>query len=167
MVATAYYTLTHAADQEGRQTTTYYGDLAPASFSPEEELTAVVWDRIQMEAEKAVKEYEPEIEEEGEAISAGPEECPRDGCEAAVHDVFYLREYLDDDDWVAAVRSHRDGRERLRRLRGVLYWWDEGSDRPPPGVVGRESALRDWLVEKGDLLTPEARQVGLQTAIMG
>jgi hypothetical protein len=164
MAATAYYVLTHGADQQGRSTTTYFGDVH--SFTPSEELTATMWDRIQMEAEKAVKEVEPEEPEEGEAISAGPEECPRDGCEASVHDVYYLREYLDDDDWVASVRAHHDGRERLKQLRGVLYWWDEGADRPPPGTRSSEPRMREWLEEKGELLTADFRQVGLQTAIM-
>ena len=67
------------------QAITYFGDLAPASFDPEEELTAAAWDRIQREAEKAVKEHP---DEEGRQV--GPEECPRDGCVAAVHDIAHL-----------------------------------------------------------------------------
>lgn len=167
MVATAYYVLTHAAEQQGRQTTTYFGDLAPASFSPEEELTAVVWDRIQREAEKAVKTARDDDETEGGIGAGGPEECPREGCVAEVIDVYYLREYLDDEDWVASVRGHRDGRDRLARLRGVLYWWHEGGDRPPPGQVVSEARLREWLESKGDLFTPEPKQVGLRKSIMG
>jgi hypothetical protein len=166
MASAAYYTLTHGANQEGRSTTTYFGDVH--SFTPSEELTTKMWKRIQIEAEKAVKEVEEEeVEAEDEAVSAGPEECPHDECEATVHDVYYLKEYLDDDDWVASVRATVDGLDRLRRLRGVLYWWDEGADRPPPGALTSEARMREWLEEKGDLLTPGFQQVGLETAIMG
>ena len=162
MVATAYYVLTHGASQEGRSTTTYFGEVH--SFTPSEELTATMWDRIQWEAEKAVKEEEPE--ESGEGVSAGPETCPVDGCDAPVHDVFYLRDYLDDDDWLASVRAARDGRERVQQLRGLLYWWIEGGDRPPPSARTSEPRLREWLEDKGDLIGPEPQQVGLRKAVM-
>jgi hypothetical protein len=169
MVAPAYYVLTHGADQEGKHTTTYFGELHPASFDPEEELTAAVWSRIQMEAEKAVKE-EPVAGEGAEAKTerhAGPEECPVDGCEACVLDVMHLAEYMEDEEWVEAVMGHRDGRARYHRLMGVLLWWEGRCDSPPPGASTSEHRFREWLEDRGSVLTPEVRQVSLQTAIMG
>jgi len=166
MVATAYYTLTHGGNQQGRSTTTYFGEVH--SFTPSEELTATMWERIQIEAEKAVKEYEPEeIDEEGEAISAGPEECPHDDCGEAVIDVYYLREYLDDEEWTSKVKAAGRGRERWLRLKGLLYWWDEGGDRPPPSVQGSKEKLQNWLEVQGESIMPYSRQVSLSSAVMG
>ena len=91
MVRTAYYVLTHGAVQDGRATSTYFGEINPNVFDPEEELTAAKWSRIQMEAERAVKGVAEEQEEEDEAVAHGPEECPRDGCEACVIDVYHRR----------------------------------------------------------------------------
>jgi len=172
MAATVYYTLTHGANQEGRSTTTYFGEVH--SFTPSEELTAAMWDRIQMEAEKAVKEVEPEEPKEGEAVSAGPEECPHDECEATVHDVYYLSEFLDDEDWVESVRERYNGPKRLARLRGVMLLWTGSGDRPPPSVRGDEEMMEEWLARAGSGLRPgqssrsePTKQVGLQTAVMG
>lgn len=162
MVAPLYYTLTHGAVEDGKHTLTYYGDVHPASFDPEEELTAAVWSRIQMEAEKAVKGA---AGDEEEAI-AGPAECPQDGCEAAAVDVYYLREYLDDEEWVSSVKCGVGGREKWLRLKGLLLWWDEGGDRPPPVVMKSEQRLRNWLEIQGEGTTPRDRQVSLSTAVM-
>ena len=164
MVAPAYYILTHAAEQQGRQAPTYFGDVHPASFSPEEELTAVVWDRIQQEAEKAVKERPGE--ESGHS-HAGPEECPHEGCEAVVRDVYHLPEFMDDEEWVASVRSNRDGKARYQRLMGVLLWWEGRCDTPPPRAVSDKARFREWLRENGAVHWVEPSQVSLSTAVMG
>jgi hypothetical protein len=167
MVATAYYVLTHGGVQEGRSTSTYFGEVHPNAFDPAEELTAAKWSRIQIEAEKAVKGVADEEEEEEGHTSHGPEECPRDGCEACVVDVVYLPEYLEDDEFVSRVLSKRDGRKRLKQLRGMFAWWDTRTDRPPPGALTNERRLLDWLEDQGATFTPEPKQVRLQTAVMG
>ena len=164
MVASAYYVLTHGAVQQGKQTTTYFGEVHPAAFDPAEELTAAAWSRIQMEAEKAVKE-EPGEEGEG-GMSAGPDECPREECEAAVYDVMYLGEFLEDEDWVAEVGRGRHGRERLARLRGVYAWWENRTDRPPPSVASDERRMRNWLEDRGEAFMGRVGQVSLSTAVM-
>jgi len=161
MAAPAYYVLTHAADQEGRNTTTYFGDVH--SFNPEEELTAAEWSRIQMEAEKAVKEYP---EEEGGGCGPAAEECPREDCTAAVYDVMHLPDLLEDDDWVASVRSQIGGRARYNRLMGVLLWWEGRCDTPPPAARDNEGRFREWLEEIGETHVPEPSQVSLSTAVM-
>ena len=161
MAKVVYYVLTHGGVQDGRQLTTYFGDVHPASFDPEEELTAAEWSRIQMEAERAVKETR-----DGER-AAGPEECPRDECVALVHDMVHLYEYLNNEEWKERLRSRRNGRKRLLRLRGTLLWWDGRTDRPPPGAVTSQSRLLEWLEEQGRTVTPEPSQVGLSSAVMG
>lgn len=158
MVAPAYYILTHGAVQEGRQTVTYFGDVHPASFDPAEELTAAEWDRIQREAEKAVK---TEPGEEGAGASE-PEECPHDECEAPVLDLVHLADYLDDEDWVADLISRSRGRQRWLRLRGLLLWWEDGGDRPPPAIRSSESRLADWMEDKGRMVTPDLQQHSVQ-----
>lgn len=166
MVASAYYVLTHGAVQQGKQTTTWFGEVHPASFTPEEALTAAEWSRIQVEAEKAVKE-DPDDEEGAGGVSGGPDECPTDECEAAVKDLLYLPEYLADEEWVEEVRRGRDGRERLARLRGAFAWWENRTDRPPPSVCSSEERMRNWLEDRGEAFMPRVGQASLQTALMG
>lgn len=158
MAARAYYVLTHGTVQQGRQTTTYFGDVHPAAFNPEEELTAAVWSRIQMEAEKAVKENPSE---EGDGSGHAGEECPCEECEAPVIDLMYLPEYLDDDEWVTEILAHRDGRKRWLQLQGMLMWRQGRTDRPPPSVQSSEERLLNWLEVQGGVMTPEPRQASL------
>jgi len=167
MVSHAYYLLTHAAQQRGRQAITYWGEVHPAAFDPEEELTAAVWDRVQREAEKAVKTRPDEHLEEVGRGSAGPEECPQEECTAAVVDVAHLPDLLEDEDWVASVRSQRDGEARYRRLMGVLLWWEGRCDTPPPSAATSRARFREWLEEIGRVHVPEPSQVSLSTAVMG
>lgn len=164
MVAPAYYVLTHGAVQQGKQTTTWFGEVHPSSFNPEEELTAAAWSRIQIEAEKAVKET-PEENAEG-GVSVGPEECHQEDCEAAVIDVMYLPEYLDDEEWVAEVERGRHGRERIARLRGMYAWWESRTDRPPPSVQTDRRRMKNWLEEQGMAFVSPVGQVSLSTAVM-
>lgn len=171
MVASAYYVLTHAGVQDGRQSTTYFGEVHPASFDPEEEIPAKRWREIQHQAEIAVKE-EPG-EEEGTGLPAGPEECPREECEAMVRDAVHLREYLDDDEWVSSVRCRTNGRKRLARLRGMFAWWEGRCDRPPPSAAISKARMREWLVREGQKMAPgrsresdTGRPVTLQEAVM-
>jgi len=165
MVASAYYVLTHGGVQDGKQTTTWFGDVHPATFNPEEELTRAAWTRIQMEAEKAVRETPEEAAEGGATL--GPEECPREECDHPVHDLMYLPEFLEDEEWVDKVQTGRGGHERIARLRGALAWWDTRTDRPPPSVMSSEERMRNWLEDRGMAFMPEVRQVSIQTAVMG
>jgi len=162
MARSVYYVLTHAAAQQGRQATTYFGEVHPASFDPEEELTATAWYRIQEEAEKAVKGYgEPEQEGEGH----GAEECPREDCEAIVRELHLLGEYLEDDDWVTDLLHQRGGRKRYQQLRGAWLWCRGMTDRPPPSVLTSEKRLLNWFQVQGETGIPEPKQVGLDKAV--
>lgn len=160
MAKSVYYTLTHAAHAQDRQAVTHFGQLAGATFQPEEELTAAEWDRIKMEAEKAVKGRE---EVEG---TAGPEECPRDDCEAEVRDIAFLEDVIDDPDFEARVKRQRGGRKRWRALCGAYLWWDDRTDRPPPSVAQSKPRLLEWLRDRGEWREVEPSQVSIQTAVM-
>lgn len=170
MVASFYYILTHGAVQRGRQMTTYFGEVHPAAFDPEEELTLTEWKRIQAEAERAVKGLEEEVDGEG---SAGPEECPHDECEAVVRDLLYLDEYLADEEWCEKVREFVDGGERLAILRGTRAFWSGLTDRPPPSARSSEGRFLRWLKRRGQIRAPgsangvdRSQQIGLTSAVM-
>lgn len=155
MARTAYYTLTHGAVQDGRMTVTYFGEMDPSVFDPTEELTAAAWTRIEEEAEA--------VGGPGDREERVPEECPRDGCEAVVLDVLYLREFLEDTESVNRVRSGIGGHSRWLRLRGLLAWSEGVTDNPPPSARGSERRMLEWLEEVGRSYSPTPSQVSLAT----
>jgi hypothetical protein len=161
MVASAYYVLTHGG-VGNRNTTTWFGEVHPSTFDPAEELTATAWHEIQKQAEKAVRE---DPDEEGGGSHAGPEECPREECEHPVHDLVYLPEFLEDEEWIDEVQTGRGGRERLARLRGAYAWWENRTDRPPPHVQNSEEHMRNWLEDRGEAFMPRVRQSSLRGAM--
>lgn len=158
-----YYLLTHGAVQSAgtnRATTTYFGEVHPNSFNPEEELSDCEWRRIQEMAEEAVRGWK---DDEGEGIGAGPDECPCDGCSSPVVPIEELASYLNDEEWVRALRRQDEGYKRWLQLRGLQHWVD-GGDRPPPsGNLDRDDLL-GWLEQQGRRIAgprPEPRQTGL------
>jgi len=155
MVRVAYYVLTHGGVQEGRQSVTYFGDVHPGAFDPADELTATAWARIQEMAEEAVKGAEED------RTGVGPEECPREECEAVVKSLAYLDEYLDDPEWSQKVRSQRGGYTRWLRLIGAREWKAGMTDRPPPGARVDADRMLEWLEQRGRTVTPEPSQAGL------
>jgi hypothetical protein len=159
MARTAYYVLTHGAVQDGRATRTTFGEIH--SFDPGEELTAAMWDRIQREAEAAVKT----TLEESDGSGSGHEEereCPHEECSQAVHALEELPERMDNDDWRAGL-----SRDRLARLRGVLVYYEGRADRPPPSAVTSEARFREWLKELGETHTPSPTQAQLPADVFG
>lgn len=157
MAAAAYYVLTHGGVQEGRATRTTFGEIH--SFDPEEELTAAMWDRIQTEAETAVKSSR---KESGGAGSGHEEErtCPHEECSEAVHALEELPERMDSDEWRAGLAS-----DRLARLRGTLVYYEGRADRPPPSVVVSEARFREWLEDLGKTHTPSPTQAQLPSDV--
>lgn len=143
MAARAYYILSHAADQRGRQCTTYFGELHPSTFDPEEELTDEELATIDEMIAATVGV------DDGDGSGHGPEECPTEGCEAPVLDLMYLDEYLDDEEWVAQVRDRVDGGDRLATLRGTNLYIRGLTDRPPPSAQTDSEALKRWLKDRG------------------
>jgi len=160
MAAAVVYVLSHAADQKGRQTTTYFGELHPSVFDPEEELTAAAWDRIQREAAKAVGS---EPSEEG---AGGDEEtCPVEECEAVVQDLRGLYDRLQDEEWLEHLRSFADGGARVAQMRGLLAYSEGRTDRPPPSARTSEDEMRRWLQRHGTRRPGQGRVRSQQTGL--
>jgi hypothetical protein len=141
MAKAAYYLRTHGAAEDGRQTATWFGEMHPAAFDPEEELGSVEWWGIQNRAAKAVGLAPEEMvgEEEAEEVR-----CAVDGCGEVVHELDELRTWLSDTSWVSSLPT-----KRVRRLQGVKLWVLEETALPPPSVRANEEKLRSWLVDTG------------------
>jgi hypothetical protein len=153
MARAVWYLRTHGAAQQGRQTATWYGEMHPAAFDPEEELGGAEWHFMQERAAASVG-LEPEEMLGGEGEE--PEvRCAIDGCDAVVLELGELRTYLSDSSWVASVPQ-----KRIHRLRAVKMWMLEETQKPPPGIRGSEARVRDWLLETGRLFDV-SRQSGL------
>jgi len=142
------YILSHGAEQLDKMMTTYFGDVHPAAFDPAEELTEEELAKIDEMVEAAV----------GLDDGHGPEECPHDGCECRVMDLIHLDELLDDEEWVASVRDHTDGGERLAILRGTQAYIKGLTDRPPPVARSDLEGLQRWLKRQGALTTDRSNR---------
>jgi len=153
MARAAWYLRTHGAAQQGRQTATWFGEMHPAAFDPEEELTKTGWHFMEERAAEAVG-LEPE-----EMLGGDGEEpevrCAIDGCESVVHDLEELRTWLSDSSWIASLPQ-----KRIHRLRAVEMWVFEETQIPPPSIRGDEVRVRQWLLETGRMFTAD-RQAGL------
>jgi hypothetical protein len=157
------YILSHAADQDGKMTTTYFGEVHPAAFSPEEELTDDELATIDQMVQKVVG-----LDDSGR----GPEECPHEGCECRVLPLHKLSDRLDDDDWVDSVRDHTDGGRRLAILRGTRAYIKGLTDRPPPSAQTSAEQLKTWLKKQGQVAAgtsnrpSQTRQSTFDTAVV-
>jgi hypothetical protein len=164
MAAGVYYVLSHGATQSvgtNRATSTYFGEVHPAVFKPEDELTDREWREIQEKAEEAVRGWK----DDEEGVGAGPDECPCEDCTSPVIGIEELADYLYDEDWVKALRRQEGGYTRWLKLRGLQHWY-EGGDRPPPSGHMDQSRLEDWLERQGRKLAgprPDPVQSGLGT----
>jgi hypothetical protein len=162
MARSAYYLLTHGAVAEDRQTVTYFGDVHPASFRPEEEMTRTEWERIKKNAALAVT-TRPGDGAAAREEEPGPvgDECPRSECEAEVLELRFLDDYLQSEEWVKGLLAEREGHQRWLRLRGLRLWWFEGGDQPPPGTRKNEARLLEWLETQGRRHTASPRQASI------
>jgi len=151
MARLAMYTLSHAAHQpkalvedgHSPHTVTYWGDVHPNGFNPEEELTAAEWGRIQLNAKRAVTTTPTDVLEEAGATETDDRaECPRDGCVAPIVPIDELAAWLNDTEWVMGL-----SRKQRRILNGALRWLDNMGDRPPP--TSDPARLREWLRQEG------------------
>lgn len=131
------YLLSHGAVQEKtgdlsqRQTVTYWGEVHPNSFDPEEELTREEWEKIQRYAEAAVGGELPE-----ESGMGTPEkECQLEDCEAVVHEIGDLFDYLNPGiepgpEWFESLDF-----DQQCEIWGLKIYLKDG---PPPGGSGQE-----------------------------
>jgi hypothetical protein len=130
---------------------TYFGEVHPNGFDPEEALTAAEWDRVQQMAERAVR-TDPLEDVAGEALDEPDRRsCTVDDCDGEIVEIGELREWLRDPAWLNSI-----GEKQATILEGAIGWLEEQGDRPPPST-DRES-LRRWLYQRG-----EARQYGPRT----
>lgn len=132
MARLVMYLLSHAAVQPSvgeaiaeRSTVTYWGEVHPNGFDPQEEFTDREWDKIQRLAAEAVGH---EFEEDGEADE---DECWRGECEAVVVPLTDLSEYLSD------VREYEGwfGSLDVPQQHEILGLKTYLGDRPPPGLA--------------------------------
>jgi hypothetical protein len=150
MARATMYLLSHAAyqpkqlvdDGHAPQTVTYWGEVHPNSFNPEEELTAAEWGRIQDMAKRAVTTRPGEVVLDEIAGESERMPCPREGCEGHVVPIDKLRAWLNDDEWLASI-----SRQQRRILVGVDRWLDNLGDRPPPST--NRARIREWLEDEG------------------
>jgi hypothetical protein len=162
MIAAGFYLLSHAPVTTGRQSVTYFGELSPALFRPEQELTRAAIDGIDQEVKAAIGVADGD---DGEIEGM---ECPRDGCGGEIVPIERAEDWLAKDDWIVSISA-----EQCRRLRGA-YAMVELGDRPPPHIARDREALLDWLgcrVNDRPMPVPlgrpdpEPKQVGLTTVI--
>lgn len=139
MARVAWYLRTHSGVQDGRHSVSWFGDVHPAAFDPEEELPAAVWSKIQEMAEKALASGRG-----GAALATEPERCEHEECEAIVEPIEKLDEFADDEEWLASIEP-----AQRAQMRGLRLWVIEDGDRPPPGCRGSEESLLRWLERKG------------------
>lgn len=136
------YILSHAADQDGKMTTTYFGECHPASFSPAEELTGEELATINKMVEEVVGLDD---------TATCHDECPHTGCQCRVLPLCELSDRLDDDNWVSGVRDHTDGGRRLAILRGTHAYVEGLCDTPPPSARSDGEQLKTWLKKQGQI----------------
>ena len=155
MARAAWYLRTHGAAEEFRQTATWFGDVHPASFDPEEELGAVEWQFIQERAAEAVG---VPMEEMRDGEGAKEERiCDVDDCEEILHDLEDLHAFTSDLSWMRSIPP-----KRRHRLRAVEIWMFEESVIPPPSVRSSEAKVQDWLLETGRMYSDHSKQMGLK-----
>jgi hypothetical protein len=147
MARLTQYLFSHAAVQDKvgdlprKNTLTYWGQIHPNSFDPEEELTDEEWHMIEEAAEAAVGV---------EVVEEGPEEatghgCARDGCEAHVYPLGELLEKIGGPDGPAWVESLDT--EQAYEIWGLKIWL---SDRPPPGIEAPDARKTEYVDGGGE-----------------
>jgi hypothetical protein len=129
------YLKSHTGYPEGStmQTTTWHGDLANSVFVEDateewqnEKPSEGVLSALEREVEAVAG---PSVEDEagdGEAVSGGDEagECPCEGCDGVLIDVFDVGMYL----------QHNDPPEGVREAMVTARDWRLGRAKPPPGL---------------------------------
>lgn len=125
MIDAVRYMLHHCAVAEGRQSVTYGGSLAGASFDPEEAISGGALAAIDRRVDELLG-----LDSE-EAL--GQRECQHEDCEARVESPEAIPGY---------IRQHGDrlAMDTQRRLWSLWGWWR--GDKPPPGLKNPTS-LRD------------------------
>lgn len=122
MISVVRYLLSHTADVEGRQSVTWYGALHGTNFDPEEELSDGALATISRKCEELVGHADDNGQEANEEAS----ECPEEGCDGHLHDIWAVPDYIDQRGDDLAV-------EALVRLRTAFDWRVRDEEEMPMG----------------------------------
>lgn len=128
MARVAYYVLSHATFEEGRDCVRWFGELATTNFQPDEALSQGSQDTI----ERHVEEIVGPTQEDDESDAGGPGEDESRECEhcgsTSWSSIFQAGYALQDQGWCSRLEADRE-----RRL--VAAWeWVIGDRIPPPGL---------------------------------
>lgn len=128
MAGGALYLLSHASFQrdERKQVVRWFGSMAPAAFSPEEELSEGALAVVERKAAEAAGTVEPT--EEGTEGGEEEDRCPRDGCDCQTHPIWQAGEALQNKNWCEQI-----GEDRQREVLTAFQWF-VGEVVPPPGL---------------------------------
>lgn len=129
------YLLSHTGYPEGstKQTVTWYGGLANSVFVEDateewqnEKPSEGVMSMLRREVEAVAGLPEEEEESDGEGVSEGDHvgECPEEGCNGLLIDVFDVTIYL----------RHNDPPPEVRQSMQLCRDWRLGKKDPPPGL---------------------------------
>lgn len=128
LIGTTRYVLSHATyeEAESKQVLRWFGELAPASFSPEEEVPESILEGIERRAE----EYAGTTLDPDEDVGSGQEtdECDRDGCDCELAPIWEAGEALQNKNFCKSI-----GDELEAELRAA-FRWAIGEALPPPGL---------------------------------
>jgi hypothetical protein len=130
MVRCTWYQLSHATfnKQTNSHAITWFGELAYNKFSPEQAVSAGVYDTIERFTEEAL-DWAEEEEEDGEGLQPdGGETCERDGCQGQLKPIWEAGLALQDPGWCENI-----GRQQQRKLT-IAWEWAIGDVQPPPGM---------------------------------
>lgn len=148
MVGVSRYLLSHVTVEAGenRQAYRWFGELSPASFSPEEAVSEGVLSAIERRAEEvAGGAVEDDSGGAGGSDSDESVACPVEECEGELIEIWDARAFLDQNG-DALTQEERDRVE-------IAYEWAVGDVMPPPGLkhpTSEEDARETLAVLCGD-----------------
>lgn len=145
MIGTTRYILSHATyeEAESKQVLRWFGELAPAAFSPEEALSEGALSVLERKCEEvAGSGLAPD-----EATGSGEDvdECDREGCECELNPIWEAGEALQNKNFCKSIGEAREAELR------AAFRWAIGEALPPPGLknprtkADAEEALRTLL----------------------
>lgn len=127
MIGCARYLLSHATYEigEGKQIVRWFGSLAPAAFSPEEELS----DGSLATIERKAEELTGVDSSKDDAVASDDDDlCERDGCFGELVPIWDAGQALMRKSFCEEI-----GQEQQRRL-VAAFEWAIGETIPPPGL---------------------------------
>lgn len=147
-IGLSHYLMSHVTLEKdaGRQAYRWFGELAPASFSPEEALSEGTLTALQRRAEEVAGQPVDE-DEDGVGADEEDEECEVEGCDGRMVSIWEADAFLEQN----GDDLEKDEYDRLR----TAYLWRKGEIEPPPGMKrpGNEQQAIEAL---GAMVNPES-----------